>query len=188
MVGDEDESRRDALHRQADRGRQRHRAGHQAGGYHHLQRARTARERHSHRIARPGSGHQVPHRRRAALRHAADREGLALHHHFAHQGHERAGYRRAPRPAGRPFPRALQGPPDRFPRLHHADDPRRRRRAPRARQGVDEREVRQALARRGGILRTTTWSKFRRYIKEPYGMVLVTGPTGSGKTTTLYAR
>ncbi len=28
--------------------------------------------------------------------------------------------------------------------------------------------------------------RFRRYIAEPYGMVLVTGPTGSGKTTTLY--
>ena len=29
--------------------------------------------------------------------------------------------------------------------------------------------------------------KLRRHIKEPFGMILVTGPTGSGKTTTLYA-
>jgi type IV pilus assembly protein PilB len=33
----------------------------------------------------------------------------------------------------------------------------------------------------------TDLKRFRRSIREPYGMVLVTGPTGSGKTTTLYA-
>jgi len=32
-----------------------------------------------------------------------------------------------------------------------------------------------------------TLKRLRKAIREPYGMVLVTGPTGSGKTTTLYA-
>ncbi len=109
--------------------------------------------RHPHRNPRRRSRHQVPHRRRAALRHAAHLQGVALHHHFAHQGHERTRHRRTPRAAGRPLPRALQGPSHRFPRLHHADHPRRGRRIAGARQGIHEREVRQALARRGGLFR-----------------------------------
>ena len=34
-----------------------------------------------------------------------------------------------------------------------------------------------------------TWSleKFQAAIRQPYGMILITGPTGSGKTTTLYS-
>jgi type IV pilus assembly protein PilB len=36
-------------------------------------------------------------------------------------------------------------------------------------------------------LKTDDLRKFRRAIAASYGMVLVTGPTGSGKTTTLYA-
>lgn len=39
-----------------------------------------------------------------------------------------------------------------------------------------------SLGFEAGIIRT-----LRRLANEPYGMVLVTGPTGSGKTTTLYA-
>ena len=44
-----------------------------------------------------------------------------------------------------------------------------------------------ALARQRSASRRATSRRLRRLSREPYGMLLVTGPTGSGKTTTLYA-
>jgi hypothetical protein len=107
VIGEEENQRRNALHRQADR-----RFSDIAPVIKLVDTTIfNALERRAsditYRNARSGSRHQVPHRRCAPLRHAADFQGLAFGDHFAHQGDERARYRRAPRPPGRPFPRAL---------------------------------------------------------------------------------
>jgi type IV pilus assembly protein PilB len=45
----------------------------------------------------------------------------------------------------------------------------------------------QGLSLEGLGMAPDVLKRLRRAIHEPYGMVLITGPTGSGKTTTLYA-
>jgi type IV pilus assembly protein PilB len=49
---------------------------------------------------------------------------------------------------------------------------------------LDPEKVKLTLDRTG--LSPENQEKFRNALKRPYGMILVTGPTGSGKTTTLY--
>jgi type IV pilus assembly protein PilB len=70
---------------------------------------------------------------------------------------------------------------DRLPREHAADALRREDRAPNPRQGEPDARPREVRHRAQGE------QDFMEAIMNPYGMVLVTGPTGSGKTTTLYS-
>ena len=81
----------------------------------------------------------------------------------------------------------VQGPHDRLPRLDHAVAPRRGRGDPHPRQGAAAAPRSAACGSTCSASRRPDLRKLRKYITEPYGMVLVTGPTGSGKTTTLYA-
>jgi type IV pilus assembly protein PilB len=50
---------------------------------------------------------------------------------------------------------------------------------------LDKRATSMSLEKMG--MNAEELAKFRKYINKPYGLVLVTGPTGSGKTTTLYS-
>ena len=99
-----------------------------------------------------------------------------------HQGHGQPRHRRAPPAAGRPHRADRRRQPGRPARQRAADHVRRERRHARAR----------PLGRRPRPRTRSAWTpdmlaKFREVIHKPNGIVLVTGPTGSGKTTTLYS-
>ena len=100
--------------------------------------------------------------------------------HLAHQDHGAARYRRAPAAAGWPHQAGGAGAGDRFPRLHHSVAVWRDRGAARARPERGEFRVWQAG------LSAPVIARLDAALKLPNGIVLVTGPTGSGKTTTLY--
>ena len=85
------------------------------------------------------------------------------------------------------FKLRLQGAHDRLPRLDHADRARRGRVIRILDKESTNDGVPQPATSTSSGFDEDTKRKLRKFIREPYGMVLVTGPTGSGKTTTLYA-
>ena len=172
---------RRGLAREAERRSPGHPAGERAvpGGH------PARRQRHSHRALRKRTARPVPHRRRAAVGDDAAAE-VPRPARLAHQDHGAARHLREAPAAGRPHQGALQRsrhePRDRLPCVGAADALRRKDRAPPA--------GRQGPAARHEPARASTPRRSRRFdraIRKPWGMVLVTGPTGSGKTNTLYS-
>ena len=104
---------------------------------------------------------------------------------LAHQDHVEARHLREASASGRSHQdqseSRLAFARTRLSRLYSADSVWRKSRAPLARQTEPDARHDQARFRAGIAV------KFKRNISKPYGMVLVTGPTGSGKTNTLYS-
>jgi hypothetical protein len=144
-------------------------------------------ERHSSREHADRHHDQVPHRRRPRYGRADQRRGARRAGDLAPESDGRTGHRRAANPAGRQFPRRGQSGRDIdlrvsiMPSIHGEDvvvrilDKR----------GVIEAHGSLTLGSLG--FDEHALKALRRLAEEPYGMLLVTGPTGSGKTTTLYA-
>ena len=108
--------------------------------------------------------------------------GAARGDHLAHQDHGPARHRRAPAAAGRPHQarRARHG--DRLARLDHADAATAKAWCCASSTAPASQLDFAAL----GFRRTSSHRLFASCSQQPNGIVLVTGPTGSGKTTTLY--
>ena len=123
----------------------------------------------------------LPHRRRAAGgRRAAGRDGPgAREPHQDHGGHE---HRRAAASAGRPVRDEHRRPRPRRARLDHLDDLGREDGA-----AVARPHPLAVPARASSACRRRSSALYSRIVQSPFGMVIVGGPTGSGKTTTLYA-
>ena len=166
--------------------RNRHQPDHPAGRHDHLHRLAAASQRHSHRDARRLRGHQVPHRRRAA----EAMQPIAKEHHSTIISRIKVmseldiAERRVPQDGRfrvRYNGRSIDFRVSIMPSIHGEDAVLRVL----DKESMSEKFHKLTLDVVG--FSDDDLRKFRRYIKEPYGMVLVTGPTGSGKTTTLYA-
>ena len=137
------------------------------------------RQRHSHRARPRRAGRADAHRRPSACRPDPERHSPASRH-LPDQDHGGSQHCRAPAAAG--WRRAVAGRArgNRHACRHHADAARRIRRHPPAAEGsgsyCPSRSSASWLAMKG---------KLRRLLTLPHGMIIVTGPTGSGKTTTL---
>jgi general secretion pathway protein E len=121
-------------------------------------------------------------RRRHAARGGAAQQGAARGADQPAEDHGRAGHRRKAPAAGRPHLAAHRRPRHRRARLHAAQ--RRTANAPCCACWTRPKAkfTLEGLGMDGDVLQ-----RFDRLVQQPHGIVLVTGPTGSGKTTTLYA-
>ena len=103
--------------------------------------------------------------------------------HLAREDHGGAEHRREAAAAGRPHPPQDRRQGHRHARRHRADgEGRRAHHHPSARSREQCCTIWPTSASA-----TTTWRQMDDLIHRPHGILLVTGPTGSGKTTTLYA-
>ena len=126
---------------------------------------------------------RLPHRRRALRGHAPATAGARTAPSPPREGDGAARHRRAPPAAGRPHAAAAhRRRGDRRARLRAAHDLRRERSCCACSTARSSSATGRARLRDHEAL-----ALLRDALADPYGLVLVTGPTGSGKTTTLYA-